>query len=59
MKTQSSAENSAVTPATVKPGLGYPNDRVEQSPTPIGWQGIDTENFEHVSRETLVAGSSD
>jgi hypothetical protein len=48
----SAAELSAITPATVKPGLGYPNDRVEESPTPTGWQGLDTENLEHVSRET-------
>jgi hypothetical protein len=46
------AAASAVTPATVKAGLGYPNDRVEESPTPIGWQGFDTDNFENVSRET-------
>ena len=45
-------EKEVDTKPTVKPGLGYPNDRVEQSPTPIGWQGLDTENIEHVSRET-------
>jgi hypothetical protein len=46
------AEETAVTPPTVKPGMGYPNHREETSPTPIGWQGLDTENFSHVSRET-------
>jgi hypothetical protein len=45
-------EQDAQTPPSVKPGMGYPNDRVEASPTPIGWQGLDTENLEHVSRET-------
>jgi hypothetical protein len=46
------AESSAETPATVREGLGYPNDRKETSPEPTGWQGLDTANFEHVSRET-------
>jgi hypothetical protein len=50
------AEVSAVTPASVKPGLGYPNDRVEQSPTPIGWHGLDNGEIDNVSRETS-AGS--
>ena len=45
-------EREAQTKATVKPGMGYPNHREEQSPTPIGWQGLVTENIEHVSRET-------
>jgi hypothetical protein len=47
------AELTAVTPATVTDGLGYPNHRAEQSLTPIGWHGLETENLEHVSRETL------
>ncbi len=46
------AELSAQTPATVREGLGYPNDRKESSPEPTGWQGLDTTNIEHVSRET-------
>ncbi len=46
------AELSAQTPATVREGLGYPNDRKESSPEPTGWQGLDTSNIEHVSRET-------
>lgn len=50
--TTSPAESSAVTQPTVKPGMGYPNDRVEQSPTPIGWQGLGEEEVTHVSRET-------
>ena len=45
-------EKDAATKPTVKPGMGYPNDRVEQSATPIGWHGLDTENIENVSRET-------
>jgi hypothetical protein len=45
-------ERETQTKATVKAGMGYPNHRDEQSPTPIGWQGLDTENIEHVSRET-------
>jgi len=45
-------EKDVQTPAAVKPGLGYPNDRVETSPTPIGWQGVQNENIENVSRET-------
>lgn len=46
-------EKEVETKPTVKPGLGYPNDRVEKSPTPIGWQGLETEDIEHVSRETF------
>ncbi len=46
------AELSAQTPATVREGLGYPNDRKESSPEPTGWQSLDTTNIEHVSRET-------
>lgn len=45
-------EKNVETKPTLTPGMGYPNDRVEQSPTPIGWQGLETENIEHVSRET-------
>ena len=45
-------EREAQTQATVKPGMGYPNHREEQTTTPIGWQGLETENLEHVSRET-------
>lgn len=52
------AEESAETPATVVPGMGYPNGREETSPTPIGWHGLDTEGIEKVSRETS-RGTSD
>lgn len=45
-------EKDAETKPTVLSGMGYPNNRVEQSPTPIGWQGLKTENIDHVSRET-------
>ena len=46
------AEATAETQATVREGLGYPNDRKETSEEPTGWQGLDTINLEHVSRET-------
>ena len=44
------------TEPTVKPGLGYPADRVESSPTPTGWQVgatiSETDEIINVSRET-------
>lgn len=46
------ADLNASTPATVKPGMGYPNDRLEEAPTPIGWHGLNQTNLTHVSRET-------
>jgi len=46
------AEATASTPASVVPGLGYPNDRVENSPTPTGWHGLDQSDVRIVSRET-------
>jgi hypothetical protein len=46
------ADKSAVTPPSVKQGMGYPNNREEESPTPIGWQGLHITNLTHVSRET-------
>ncbi len=46
------ADLTAITAATVKSGMGYPNDRLETSPTPIGWQGLGQINVTHVSRET-------
>jgi hypothetical protein len=46
------AETSATTPPTVKLGMGYPNNREEESPTPIGWQGLNAEDVTYVSRET-------
>jgi hypothetical protein len=49
------ADQTAITQPTVKEGLGYPNDRKETSPTPIGWQGLDTTDISYVSRETLTA----
>lgn len=42
------AEETSVTAATVASGLGYPADRVESTPTPTGWLGL------NVSRETSV-----
>lgn len=45
-------EQEAQTAASVKPGMGYPNDRVETSPTAIGWQGLEAADIVHVSRET-------
>jgi len=47
------AEESAVTKPTVVSGMGYPNNREEVSPTPIGWQGLDNKDLTNVSRETL------
>lgn len=47
------AENTAETPATVVPGMGYPNNREETSPMPIGWQGVKDDNLTVVSRETF------
>jgi len=46
------ADATAETQPSVVPGMGYPNGREEVSPSPIGWQGLDTEGIEHVSRET-------
>lgn len=46
------AETTAQTQATVREGLGYPNDRKESSPNPTGWQGLDMADIDHVSRET-------
>lgn len=48
------AEQTAITAPSVKPGLGYPNDRQETSPEPVGWQGLDTTEITHVSRETSL-----
>ncbi len=51
------ADEPALTKPTVVSGMGYPNNREEVSPTPIGWQGLNNENLTNVSRETL--GDSD
>jgi hypothetical protein len=48
------AEGTAQTARSVFPTLGFPNDRLEHSPIPIGWLGLDTENIVNVSRETLA-----
>jgi hypothetical protein len=45
--------DDAVTPETVVSGLGYPNGREEQTPTPTGWQVPNQEPIEKVSRETI------
>lgn len=53
MSEQIESEVTAVTKATVAPGLGYPADRVEISPEPTGWQhSILSGEFTNVSRET-------
>lgn len=53
MSEQIEAETSAVTAATVAPGLGFPADRIEVSPAPTGWQHtINSGEFANVSRET-------
>lgn len=46
------ADESSITKPTVVQGMGYPNNRKEESPTPIGWQGLQLGEVEHVSRET-------
>lgn len=46
------ADESAVTKPTVVSGMGYPNNREEVSPSPIGWQGLKT-RIDECSRETL------
>ena len=46
------ADSTAETQTSVAPGMGYPNHRVETSPEPIGWQGLDLEGMTEVSRET-------
>ena len=45
-------EKDATAQAVVKPGMGYPNHRDLESPSPIGWQGLGLQNIDHVSRET-------
>lgn len=50
------ADETAVTKPSVVPGMGYPNGREEESPTPIGWQGsglVEVDKIPSVSRETL------
>lgn len=47
------SELTAVTAATVAPGLGYPADRIENSPEPTGWIAQkDNEEVGNVSRGT-------
>ena len=49
------SESSAVSKASVVSGLGYPNGRDEQSPSPTGWQATTEEITsieKQVSRET-------
>ena len=53
MSDQVVAEATAVTKATVVPGLGYPADRAEVTPAPTGWQHtVLSGEFTNVSRET-------
>ena len=53
MSSQEPAEATAVTGATVVPGLGYPSNRLEVSAQPTGWQhSVETVDVSHVSRET-------
>jgi hypothetical protein len=47
------ADETAITKPSVVQGMGYPNNRQENSPTPIGWQGKKSDNLIEVSRETL------
>jgi hypothetical protein len=53
------AESTADTQPSVAPGMGYPNHRVETSPEPIGWQGLNLEGLTEVSRETSEELSAD
>jgi hypothetical protein len=58
---KSPAETSAITPATVVPGHGYPADRLETSPESTGWRASGagstslgtTGKLMEVSRETF------
>lgn len=56
-------ENPAETPAETQPsvasGMGYPNHREENSPEPIGWQGLSQDGLTEVSRETSEERSAD
>jgi hypothetical protein len=53
MSEQIAAEATAVTKATVAPGLGYPAHRIETSSAPTGWQhSVLSGEFTNVSRET-------
>ncbi len=53
MTEQVPAEVTAITKATVVPGLGYPAGRFEVSPAPTGWQhSVLSGEFTNVSRET-------
>jgi hypothetical protein len=47
------ADETAITKPSVVQGMGYPNNREETSPTPLGWQGKKSDNLTEVSRETL------
>jgi hypothetical protein len=53
------AESTADTQPSFAPGMGYPNHRVETSPEPIGWQGLNLEGLTEVSRETSEELSAD
>lgn len=53
------ADATAETQPTVAEGMGYPNHRVEDSPEPIGWQGLETDGLTEVSRETSGVQSVD
>ncbi len=58
---KSPAETSAITPATVVPGHGYPANRLETSPDSTGWRASGTGStslgatgqLTEVSRETF------
>ncbi|MDA8552509.1 hypothetical protein N9K78_04425 [Aquiluna sp.] len=53
------ADSTAETQPSVAPGMGYPNHRVETSPEPIGWQGLNLDGLTEVSRETSEERSAD
>lgn len=53
------ADKTAQTQPSVAEGMGYPNHRLEVSPEPIGWQGLNLDGLKEVSRETSKENSAD
>lgn len=53
------AEKTAVTKATVAPGLGYPNHRQEESSEPVGWNALQTLTAGEVSEVKAFPSESD
>lgn len=51
----SRANDESIAPATVRPGHGYPADRVETSPSQTGWRGSGAD--EHLKQRDPIPGS--